>query len=94
MYFYQMGPDASAPNREKLLDFDVFGWILFDAANDPVSLKQCVSTGFASGLRFYFGLQVATQQCVLIRDDAIHHNKACTVVVLSLSAITTTSYEQ
>ncbi len=78
-----MGPDASAPNREKLLDFDVFGWILFDAANDPVSLKQYVSTGFASGPRFYFGHQVATQQFVQIRDDAINHKKACIVVVLS-----------
>ncbi len=78
-----MGPDASAPNREKLLDFDVFGWILFDAADDPISLKQYVSTGFASGPRFYFGHQVETQHCVLIRHDAINHHKACKFVILS-----------
>lgn len=35
-----MGPDASAPDREALLDFDVLGWSLFDAVDDPVSLKR------------------------------------------------------
>lgn len=73
MYFYQMGPDASAPNREKLLDFDVFGSILFDAVDDLISSKQCVSTGFASGPRFYFGHQVATRYSVLNRNHMIKH---------------------